>query len=272
MPTRAEGKRAQDGAGRPRTAAEGEASMKGLFTEVKQESTRTKVYSALRDAIIAGRLRTGEKLTEIGLASTFKVSRSVIREALRELVRDGLVEQNAYKSTTVVNLTPAQVDEILSVRLLLETEAVRLAHGRLTEADRRELRAMAAEVERARADQQRRASLDLALHDRLWHLSGNRTLQALLRQITAPLFAMGVIVRASPAIRTLRPDPLQPADHRVLVDAICDAPSAEQAVEAMRAHVTQNWRRIKEHLATFEKVEVIDRGRGGRPPKPGTKP
>lgn len=235
-----------------------DAPMKGLFEEVKQESTRTKVHAALRDAIVTGKLRTGQKLTEIGLANTFKVSRSVIREALRELVRDGLVEQNAYKSTTVVNLTPAQVDEILTVRLLLEAEAVRLAHPRLTAADRQELRAMVTALDTSRGDQQRHATLDLALHDRLWQLSGNQTLQTLLRQITAPLFAMGVIMRSSAAIRTAVKTPMSPADHRILVDALCDG-SAAQAVAAMRAHLTHNWQRIKDHLTTYEKVEVIDK-------------
>ncbi len=129
MPTRVE-------RGRDREPEDETPAMTDLFAEVKQESTRTKVYTALREAIISGKLRTGQKLTEIGLATTFKVSRSIIREALRELVRDGLVEQNAYKSTTVVRLTPEQVDEILTVRLLLESEAVRLAHARLTNDDR----------------------------------------------------------------------------------------------------------------------------------------
>lgn len=236
--------------------------MKDVFTEVKQESTRDKVYSALREAVISGRLRTGQKITEVGLANTFKVSRSVVREALRELVRDGLVEQNAYKSTTVVRLTPAQVDEILSVRLLLETEAIRLAHARITDADRDRLRRMADDLERARGDQQRHASLDLELHAHLWHLSGNRTLESLLRQITAPLFAMGVIVRSSPAVRTLARDPATPADHQVLVRTICEG-SAEAAVTALADHVRLNWQRIKEHLATYEKVGTD----GASPPR-----
>lgn len=232
--------------------------MKDVFTEVKQESTRDKVYGALRDAVISGRLRTGQKLTEVGLANTFKVSRSVIREALREMVRDGLVVQNAYKSTTVVRLTPQQVDEILSVRLLLETEAIRLVHGRLTDDERQRLRQMADELDKASADRPRHAALDLALHAHLWHLSGNRTLESVLRQLTAPLFAMGVIVRSSPALRTLAGETAHPADHQVLVRAICEG-TADAAVAALTAHVRLNWQRIKEHLETFEKAGGIDR-------------
>ena len=245
--------------------------MKGVFSEVKQESTRTKVYAAIREAIISGKLRTGAKVTEIGLATAFNVSRSVIREALRELVRDGLVEQSEYRGTTIVSLTPAQVDEILSVRLLLELEAVRLVHRQLTPATKRELQGMVGELDRARADQPRHAALDLALHDRLWALSGNQLLRTLLRQVTAPLFAMGVIVRSSTAIRTLGESQAAPADHRWLIDAICGG-TVDQAVEAMRAHVTQNWQRIKEYLATYEKVEVIDRPRPAAPSRVRRKP
>lgn len=230
--------------------------MKGLFSHVKQESTRTKVYTALRDAIISGKLRTGQKLTETELATTFSVSRSVIREALRELVRDGLVEQSAYKNTRVVQMTPQQVDEVLTVRLLLESEAVRLAHARLTPADRTELKRMVTALEAARADQEQHARLDLALHDRLWQLSGNVTLQTLLRQITAPLFAMGVIVRLSASKHTSGRDAPPPADHRVLIDAIC-GDSSDAAVAAMRIHVTHNWQRIKEALARFEQAESL---------------
>lgn len=233
-------------------------TMTELFSEVKQESTRTKVYTALREAIISGKLRTGQKLTEIGLATTFKVSRSIIREALRELVRDGLVEQNAYKSTTVVRLTPEQVDEILTVRLLLESEAVRLAHARLTEDDRVRLRAMVDELEAAGDRHERLASLDLAFHDHLWQLSGNRTLESVLRQITSSLFAMGVIVRSAVAVRKVAKEPVPLVDHRVLVDAICDG-TVDDAVAAVRAHVTYNWQRIKEHLAAFEQLEAMER-------------
>jgi DNA-binding GntR family transcriptional regulator len=251
MPTR-------DDRGRDRDSEDDARPMTELFAEVKQESTRTKVYTALREAIISGKLRTGQKLTEIGLATTFKVSRSIIREALRELVRDGLVEQNAYKSTTVVRLTPEQVDEILTVRLLLESEAVRLAHARLSDADRARLRAMVDELEAAAATHERLASLDLAFHDHLWQLSGNRTLEGVLRQITSSLFAMGVIVRSAVAERKVVKEPVPLVDHRILVDAICDG-TVDEAVAAVRSHVTYNWQRIKEHLAAFEQLEAMDR-------------
>ena len=105
----------------------------------------------------------------------------------------------------------------------------------------------------------------------LWALSGNQLLRTLLRQVTAPLFAMGVIVRSSTAIRTLGESQAAPADHRWLIDAICGG-TVDQAVEAMRAHVTQNWQRIKEYLATYEKVEVIDRPRSTAPSRARRKP
>lgn len=247
-------------------------SVADLFSHVRQESARAKVYAALREAIISGRLKTGEKLTEVSLATSFNVSRSVIREALRELVRDGLVEQNAYKNTRVVQLTPDQVDEILQMRLLLESEAVRLAHGRLAAADRADLRARVKELDQSRDNPERHARLDLALHERIWELSGNRTLRGLLHQITAPLFAMGVIMRTSRAAQELRQRSAKPADHRELIEALCGG-SVEQAMAAMRSHIGKNWVPIKHSLETFSQVEAestrAEQARRGRKDRRG---
>src|SRR5262245_51486621 len=102
-----------------------------IFSRVKLESARDKVYQAVRDAVLTGRLEPGERITEPILAREFHVSRSVIREALQRLAHEGLVEQNSYKGTRVIEMTPAQVDECLSARLLLETEVVRQAKEKL---------------------------------------------------------------------------------------------------------------------------------------------
>ncbi|MGH9839722.1 MAG: GntR family transcriptional regulator [Blastocatellia bacterium] len=104
-------------------------SVTPIFSHVKQESTRDKVYQAIKDAILAGRLELGERITEPILASEFYVSRAVIRESLQRLAHEGLVEQNSYKGTRVVQLSPEQIDEHLSARLLLETE-VELSYPR----------------------------------------------------------------------------------------------------------------------------------------------
>src|SRR5262245_46094736 len=106
--------------------------MEPLFNQVKQESTRNKVYSVIREAIMSGRLEVGQRLTEVRVAKELHVSRAIVREALQQLAHEGLVEQNSYRGTHVVQLSAEEVDEILSIRTLLECRAVRRARKNLT--------------------------------------------------------------------------------------------------------------------------------------------
>jgi DNA-binding GntR family transcriptional regulator len=228
-------------------------SVTPIFSQVKQESTRDKVYQAIKDAILAGRLELGERITEPILAREFHVSRAVIREALQRLAHEGLVEQNSYKGTRVVQLSPQQIDEHLSARLLLETEVVRQAKEKLTDDNRKQLKAMARKLESVVNNPQLYAELDLQLHGRIWELSGNQTFQRLLEQITTPLFAMGTITRYAARYAAgggRAKSPARPSDHIKLIEAICDG-TREEAVTAIQEHVTQNWQ------MTREKVEEL---------------
>jgi len=232
-------------------------SVTPIFSHVKQESTRDKVYRAIKDAILAGRLEIGERVTEPILAREFHVSRAVIREALQRLAHEGLVEQNSYKGTRVVQLSPEQIDEHLSARLLLETEVVRQAKEKLKDEDRKQLKALARKLESVVSNPQLYAELDLRLHGRIWELSGNQTFQKLLEQITTPLFAMGTITRYAAAYAAgaggRAKSPARPSDHIKLIEAICDG-TRDEAITAIQEHVTHNWR------MTREKVEELFSG------------
>lgn len=220
-----------------------------IFREVRKESTRDKVYSSIREAILSGRLKSGERISEIPLSKEFGVSRAVIRESLLRLAHDGLVEQNSYKGTRVILLTPEQVDEILRARELIETEVAKEANRRLTPAEKKELVARARELNGLKADPAAFAAKDLELHRFIWELSGNRTLAGVLRQITAPLFAMGTIVRHSAIIRKGAVSaPL--GDHVDLAEKICNG-TEEQAAEAMRLHIYGTWTSTRERLRSY---------------------
>lgn len=208
--------------------------------QIKQTSTRQKVHAAIKDAILAGTLKTGEKITETDLAETFKVSRAVVREALQQLAHEGLVEPNPYRGTRIVRLSLNQLDDTIAVRLLLETESVRLAKEVITEADKKVLRSFAAKFKNAHSNQRLYAQLDLQFHEKLWEMSGNETLKKLLQQVTVPLFAMGTIIRYSKEIAPKKIHTHNGEDiHLQLIDAICDGTS-EEAVEAIKEHLVEN--------------------------------
>ena len=220
-----------------------------LFRGIRRESSSDKVYNAIREAIVAGHLSTGARITEQQLAREFEVSRIVIRETLQHLANDGLVVQNSYKGTFVVKLEPPDVDEIISIRAILEQLAVRQARQRFTNEDKALLRRMAKTLERASRYTEEYAQLDHELHGALWQMSGNQRLVRLLWQVTAPLFAMGTIVRYSKAHDGERRD-AHSAEHIELVESICGS-SDERAEQAVQDHLFKNWSIIRTGVGDF---------------------
>lgn len=92
---------------------------------IEQTPLRVQVAERLRSAIVTGRLRPGDALTETALAEQLKVSRAPIREAIQDLENDGLVETVPYRGKRVKPLTVREVSEIREMRQLFEVTAVR---------------------------------------------------------------------------------------------------------------------------------------------------
>ncbi len=137
---------------------------------------RERVVDALRDAIIAGRLKPGERIRERELVALLGVSRSPLREAIRILETEGLLTSLAYRGARVSDLSAADLRDMLDVRIMLESFAARLAIERLDDAA---LQAMEGQVHRARAagaqvDLEANFQLGLGFHDMLVAASGNR--------------------------------------------------------------------------------------------------
>ena len=86
---------------------------------------RLRIADILREAILSGDFKPGQALTEAGIAEQLKVSRAPVREAMRTLAKEGLIESVAYKGTTVRVLTPKDIEETYSLREQLELFAVR---------------------------------------------------------------------------------------------------------------------------------------------------
>jgi len=102
---------------------------------LKREALRDQVVRAIRDAIIQGRLRPGEKVPEGDLAQQLTVSRTPIREAIRVLEGQGLVEVNPKRGTYITMPDRADAADGLAVRAALEILAVDQAIERSGEAD-----------------------------------------------------------------------------------------------------------------------------------------
>ena len=111
--------------------------------EVKMDEflpLRDVVFNTLRQAILRGELKPGERLMEIQLANKLGVSRTPIREAIRKLELEGLVLMIPRKGAEVAEITEKNMLDVLEVRRALEELAVKLACERITEEEIQELK------------------------------------------------------------------------------------------------------------------------------------
>ncbi|NWF92715.1 MAG: GntR family transcriptional regulator [Syntrophaceae bacterium] len=106
-----------------------------------------RVLKEMEEAILSGRFKPRERLIEMDLISRYGVSRTVIREALKQLEAKGLVRTTPYRGAMVADLTVEEVEEIYSVRAELERIAARLVLKHITAEEIRELKRLAREVE-----------------------------------------------------------------------------------------------------------------------------
>jgi DNA-binding GntR family transcriptional regulator len=139
---------------------------------------RHDAYEALRGAILLGRLQPGERVVEAEIARQMGISRGPIREAVRQLEQDGLVEYQPRRGVIVASLTREQVLDAYSVRAELEGFAARLAAERIAPADLEHLTELLEVMRRhARAhDAEALLQADVAFHKHISTLAGNRVL------------------------------------------------------------------------------------------------
>jgi DNA-binding GntR family transcriptional regulator len=100
-----------------------------------------KLASAIADGILDGRLKPGERLDEAGLAQLHGVSRTPVREALRQLTASGLIDMRPRKGAVVSKATPEQVESLFVAMAEMEATCARLCALSMTPIERRRLQA-----------------------------------------------------------------------------------------------------------------------------------
>jgi DNA-binding GntR family transcriptional regulator len=113
--------------------------MKEFHPLEDQYSLRGRVYNALRENILNGKYRPGENLIEMRLAEELNVSRTPVREAIRQLELEGLVESIPNKGVTVKGVSKKDMEDIFRIRLVLEGLAARWAAEQITDEELKEL-------------------------------------------------------------------------------------------------------------------------------------
>lgn len=99
-------------------------------TTPRRDPARTLVMEEVKNAVLDGRLKPGQRLTELDLAQQFGVSQGTVREALRLLEPTGLVETKPHRGTWVKNYTPKEIEQACQLRTALEGFAAHLVVAR----------------------------------------------------------------------------------------------------------------------------------------------
>ncbi len=158
----------------------GPIGLPGLRIDRLRKATfRQHIAERLRAAILAGDLAPGTALVETTLAAQFAVSRGPLREALRQLIEEGLLVTVPYTGTHVISLSVDDVQEIYSIRIALERFAFEQAWGRRDDQFARELLRRNALLTDAidAGDDCASIQAELDLHGLVYEASGHRMLQ-----------------------------------------------------------------------------------------------
>ncbi|MEV0616809.1 GntR family transcriptional regulator [Nonomuraea sp. NPDC050404] len=144
------------------------------------------IYERIREEIVSGALPAGAPLVEAALAGAYGISRTPVREALRRLEHDGLVER-ADRSLRVRTRSPEEILEIYEVRIVLEGAAARAAAERRTELDLARLRTALRDLTAAPAVPAEMAAANRRFHDVTWAASHNAALIDVLSRLQSHL-------------------------------------------------------------------------------------
>ena len=192
--------------------------------------TPTVLAEHLRNDIVRGHFRPGQALVQEDLAARYGVSRSPVREALRQLEAEGLVRYHLNRGAFVAALSAQDIREFYGVRRILERGAIRLAVPKLTDAGLKAARALEAAF-RSEKDARSVAGRHNAFHEAIYAASGNaKLLEAISRHYVRLARVPDMERRVAEVLRCSR------RDHRALLDACC-ARSVAAAEAATLAHL-----------------------------------
>lgn len=151
---------------------------------------RDVVFNTLRQAILRGELKPGERLMEIQLANKLGVSRTPIREAIRKLELAGLVLMIPRKGAEVAEITEKNMRDVLEVRKALEELAVQLACDKITKEEIEEMKKAAEDFKKIlkSKDITEIAEADVRFHDIIYMATDNQKLIQLLNNLREQMY------------------------------------------------------------------------------------
>lgn len=205
---------------------------------------RDVVFQNIRQAILRGELKPGERLMEIALANQLGVSRTPVREAIRMLELEGLVIMVPRKGAQVAQITEQDLNDVLEVRLGLEELAVRIACERMTQEELDELYLAVMEFEK-QIDEEDLAVLaeaDMKVHEVIYGGTHNQRLVQMINNIREQMYRYRVEYLKDEECRESLC-----AEHYILWEKLSKRDSVG-AVEAISVHIKNQQKAIRKSI------------------------
>lgn len=216
---------------------------------VKNESTVVDyaIYE-LREAMRTGRLAPGQRLIVADITAMLGVSAGPVREAIRRLTGEGLIEIVPHRGASVRQITLRDIEEIFELRGVVEGLAARLAAERPCDKDCLvELAQLMEDMGTfvANDDAEGYLRINTAFHDLIYRMSGNDRLRTLATQLILPVYQVRLPQRMDRSAMAI-----SYRDHKKIAAALMKK-NGDAAEAAMRSHVAQAGEGLKQTLVAF---------------------
>ena len=203
---------------------------------------RDVVFNTLREAILRGDLKPGERLMEIQLASQLGVSRTPIREAIRMLEQEGLAVTMPRKGAEVAKMTLKGMEDVLEIRAALDELACQLACERMTEEQfsRLEDKKVIFEKSLQTGNVKVIAEADVNFHDVIYEATGNPKLVNMLNNLREQIYRYRIEY-----LKNADNYPILIKEHEAIYQSLCER-NKEDAKAAIAIHVENQAIAVKE--------------------------
>ncbi len=219
--------------------------MNQTMAPIERQSLHEAVTGRIRDMIVEGAYPPGSRLPERVLCETLGISRTPLREALKVLASEGLLEIAPNRGARVAGLTADDVDELFPVMGALEALAGELACARITETELAEIRALHYQMvlHHARGERPDYFGLNQKIHENIQEAARNPTLTAAYNNLS------GRIRRARYTANISADRWAQAvAEHEEMLEALADRDGSRLA-EILKRHLHNKCETVKAALA-----------------------
>ncbi|MBR0085593.1 MAG: GntR family transcriptional regulator [Lachnospiraceae bacterium] len=215
------------------------------MTDDNSVSLRISVFNALKNAIMRGELKPGERLMETHLADRLDVSRTPVREAIRMLDKEGLVVMVPRKGAHVAAMTEKDLTDVIEVREAIEKLAIELTSRRITDTGIKQLERAEAKFEKALKsnDYNEMAEADAAFHDVIFKATGNPCLMEILNNLSTRTYRYRLQYISDNSVHEKLIK-----EHKDIVTSL-KKHDAKKALESMTEHIENQKQAVAEMIA-----------------------